>query len=69
MLFTMISDRYLRRERAKGRAEGVTEGRVLGFTEAYERWEEWNRRRIAAEATGEEFDEPPPIMPNSNEKT
>ena len=54
MLFTMISDRYLRRERARGRAE------------EHLRWEEWNRRRLAAEAAGEEFAEPPPSPPNSN---
>ena len=54
MLFTMISDRYLRRERSKGRAE------------EHRRWEEWNERRLAAEAAGEEFTEPPPSPPNAN---
>ena len=54
MLFTMISDRYLRRERAKGRAE------------ERQRWEEWNERRMAAEAASEEFSEPPPSLPRSN---
>jgi len=54
MLFTMISDRYLRRERAKGRAE------------ERQRWEEWNERRMAAEAANEEFSEPPPSLPRSN---
>ncbi len=54
MLFTMISDRYLRRERAKGRAE------------ERQKWEEWNERRLAAEAAGEGFTEPPPSSTNSN---
>ena len=54
MLFTMISDRSLRRERARGRAE------------EHLRWEEWNKRRLVAEAAGEEFTEPPPSPPNSN---
>ena len=62
MLFTMISDRYLRRQHAKGVAEGLTEGR----TEERQRWLEWNERRMAAEAAGEEFTEPPPSPPNSN---
>jgi len=56
MLFTMISDRYLRRERAKGRAE------------ERQRWEEWNERRLVAEAAGEDFSEPPPSHPDSNGK-
>lgn len=54
MLFTMISDRYLRRERAKGRAE------------ERQKWEEWNDRRMAAKEAGQPFDEPPPSHPNSN---
>ena len=55
MLFTMISDRYLRRERAKGRVE------------AHKQWRDWNERRLAAEAAGEDFTEPPPSSPvNSN---
>ena len=55
MLFTMISDRYLKRERAKGRAE------------EHQVWMEWNERRLAAQASGEEFTEPPPSHPDSNE--
>ena len=62
MLFTMISDRYLRRQRARGREEG----RAEGFAEAQEKWEEWNERRMAAEAAGEVFTEPPPSRPSAN---
>jgi hypothetical protein len=54
MLFTMISDRYLKRECAKGRAE---ERQV---------WMEWNERRKAAEAAGEKFTELEPPPSNSN---
>ena len=39
-----------------------TEGRAEGFEQASRRWEEWNRRREAAAAAGEKFDEPPPGM-------
>ena len=62
MLFTMISDRYLQRQRARGREEGHAQG----FAEAHEKWEEWNERRLAAEAAGEGFTEPPPSSTNSN---
>ena len=64
MLFTMISDRYLQRQRTRGREEGHTQG----FVEAHEKWEEWNERRLAAEAAGEDFSEPPPSHPDSNGK-
>ena len=63
MLFTMISDRYLKRQHAKG----VAEGEVRGRAEERMRWEEWNERRLAAEAAGEDFTEPPPSSPvNAN---
>ena len=49
---------------AKIRAEGVEEGRAegieQGIAEAYRQWQEWNTRRMEAEAKGEPFDEPPP---------
>ena len=54
MLFTMISDRYLKRQYSKGSID------------THKKWEEWNERRKAAEALGEEFTEPPPSPPNSN---
>ena len=41
---------------AKGRAEGVAEGRADLAAEITA----WNDRRLAAEANGEPFDEPPP---------
>ena len=62
MLFTLISDRYLQRQRARGREEGHAEG----FLEAHEKWEEWNKRRLVAEAASEDFTEPPPSPHNSN---
>ena len=58
MLFTMISEKYLKRQREQGHAEGLAEER--------QRWEEWNERRMAAEAASEEFSEPPPSLPRSN---
>ncbi len=58
MLFTMISDRYLQRQRARGVAEGRAEER--------RKWEEWNEWRVAAEAAGEAFNELLPSHSNSN---
>ena len=44
----------------KGRSEGRSEGRAEGAAEISARIREWNDRRLAAEAKGEPFDEPPP---------
>ena len=49
--------------RAEGRAEGKAEGRAEGRAEAYREMAEWNSRRLAAEARGEKFTEPPPGHP------
>ena len=38
----------------------VNQGKREGRRENQQRWEEWNRRRMAAEARGERFEEPPP---------
>lgn len=54
MLFTMISEKYLKRQRERGQAE------------ERRRWVEWNERRMAAKEAGQPFDEPPPSHPNSN---
>jgi hypothetical protein len=51
----MLSERYLQRRYRQGKAEGLSEG--------YKQWEAWNNRRMAAEAEGRPFDEPPPSPP------
>ncbi len=48
----MISERYLEKRFRDGQAA------------QHQRWVEWNNRRIAAEAAGEPFDEPPPRPPS-----
>ena len=64
----VIAAYYSRRKRREnletGRAEGRVEGRSEGRDEANSAWQEWNRRRIAAETAGEPFDEPPPDFSN-----
>ena len=57
---------------AEGRYQGIAEGRSQGIAEglALERkkWQEWNRRRLEAEAEGHPFTEPPPSDPLSENK-
>ena len=45
---------------AEGRAEGRAEGEARGRAELAAEVAAWNDRRLAAEANGEPFDEPPP---------
>ena len=45
----------------------LEQGKAEGFIEAYRRWEGWNARRMAAEAKGEPFDEPPPTLPKNDD--
>ena len=50
---------------AQGKAEGVEEGRAV----AHHQWQEWNARRMEAEAKGEPFNEPPPMPPENGAPT
>ena len=45
---------------ARIHAEGRAAGRAEGEAQTQATWEAWNERRMAAEASGEPFDEPPP---------
>ena len=59
----MLAESFLKRRYEAGLQEGRAEGREAGLQEGREmlrRWEEWNRRRLAAEDRGERFEEPPP---------
>ena len=47
---------WLEKRREKARAEGIAEGRAKLAAE----FAAWNERRLAAEASEEPFDEPPP---------
>ena len=48
--------------RAEGRMEGRAEGRAEARAEIAAEIADWNRRRLEAEARGEKFDEPPPMV-------
>ena len=58
---------------AEGRAEGLLEGRAEGRAEAEAEFRrlvgEWNRRRLAAAARNEPFDEPHPLLENDDAQT
>ena len=60
----VIAAYYSRRKRRENLEAGRAEGRAEGLEEANAAWQEWNRRRIAAETAGEPFDEPPPDFGN-----
>ncbi len=60
-MFQRIRD-TLKKEREL-KAQARAEGREEGKAEVYREVAEWNRRRMAAEASGEKFTEPPPIPP------
>ncbi len=52
----MLAERYLRRRYEAG----LKEGEAL----AWEAWEAWNHRRLAAEKASQPFNEPPPTLNN-----
>ena len=58
-----------RREQARAEAEDrVAKIRAEAHAETQSAWEAWNERRMAAEGTGEPFDEPTPSASASNGK-
>ena len=67
-MFATIKRKVYEQILADGRAQGHSEGReagrdegiLAGRREMLQLWEEWNRRRMQAEARGERFEEPPP---------
>ena len=46
----------IQQHEARGRAAGLKEGQATERAQ----WQEWNRRRMDAEANGQPFNEPPP---------
>ena len=46
--------------KARGITEGMARGKAEGKAELAAEVADWNERRLAAEARGEKFDEPPP---------
>ncbi len=48
------------RRREEVRKQGLEQGLAEGEARNQAAWVAWNERRMAAEAVGEPFDEPPP---------
>ena len=59
----LISERYKERRYQEGLAKGLTKGLAEGEAKMARRWQDWNNRRLAAESRGEQFEEPPPAVP------
>jgi len=62
IMFQRIRDTLKKEKALKAQvsAESRAEGRAEGKAEAYQEIAAWNSRRLAAEARGEKFTEPPP---------
>ena len=58
----MLAEKYLRKRYEAGKAEGLKEGEERGVAQAWEVWQDWNLRRLAAEKEGRPFNEPPPEL-------
>lgn len=65
-------ERRVEEAKSQGRSEGIAVGRsegiVEGLAQANKKWQDWNRRRLDAEAEGRPFTEPPPSDPLSENK-
>ena len=68
VLFGGIMRRREERRVAKAEAEGRALGFAEGLAQEWEKWQGWNRRRLAAAAEGRPFNEPPPSAPSSENK-
>ena len=80
--YDYLMNKYVRplqeRQRAEGREQGLAEGREQGLAEGFAEGREqavaefrrlvgeWNRRRLAAAARNEPFDEPHPLLENGD---
>ena len=56
----------LEQGRTEGRAAGRAEGQAEGRAENQAEWLDWNRRRMAAESAGRQFEEPYPTPDDAN---
>ena len=64
----MVVAHYLDQWLKKRQEERLARASAAARAETQQMWEEWNGRRLAAEAAGLPFDEPPPSLhPNGHE--
>ena len=60
----MLAERYLRKRYEAGLKEGAEKGKAEGLTEAWQVWQTWNHRSLAAEMDDHPFNEPTPTLNN-----
>ena len=61
VLADFFTRRFLEPQREKYREQGREQVREQGRKEMAARWQEWNQRRLDAQARDEDFNEPPPV--------
>lgn len=64
----VLSEWYREKRYNQGVADGEERGRAEGRAQNQKGWEDWLRRREAAEAEGRDFTEPPPKLKSPVEK-
>ena len=62
VLHKLMLEPYLKRRFNEGRAQGLAQGRAEAERETDAKLQDWNNRRLDAEARGERFDEPLPVF-------
>ena len=68
-LMQSMAQHYLEQGIEKGIQQGIQQGIEKGIAAAYRQWQDWNTRRIEAEAKGQPFGEPPPTPPQNGDPT
>lgn len=61
MFLTQLYKERIQRKVKEAKVKGIAEGIAEGKAEERELWIDWNKRRLEAEAKGEEFTENPPV--------
>ena len=70
ILYNIVKEQIAARQKKRierARTEGRSEGLAEGFQEANTEWIEWFKRKDAAEAAGEPFNEPSPAEKSQKE--
>jgi flagellar biosynthesis/type III secretory pathway protein FliH len=62
-------ERRVKEAASQGRAEGHAEGRVEGLAQNQAQWLDWLKRREEAERNNHPFNEPPPSLDESNNRS
>ena len=69
MVIASWLEETLEKRRQRQIRAAADKARTEGEQAVQQRWVDWNRRREAAEAVGEDFNEPPPGVDQKTEDT